>query len=1327
MKIQLRKLKVVQVLKFNLFFLILFTIGIKQTNAALSSYGLSAPAATLDPMSGGTITTLINTNIDNGVSAVASIGFTFSFNGTNYTQFSVNDNGLMRLGSSVISNTAVNSLASSSDLPKIAPYWDDLKTVVGTVRSKVLGSLPTRTLVVDWNVTIVNTNTTAQFQVWLFEGTNNIQFVYGAGTAANAGLYSIGLASTTSDYSSITVVSPFSSSTVSSVAVNNSNSSAISGSNSFFYTPAPSCPVQTTPAASATNVAINTSLNWTAGTTGTTSVYDIYFGTAANPPLVASNQVVLTYNPGTLINNTVYFWKIVGKNGTIAVASSSSCTIRQFTTVPLPLCATSLSPAHLATLRPLNTTLSWTAGAGTVPTGYDVYFGTAVSPPIASTNQAGTTYNPGTLISNTIYYWKIVPRNGSELATGCTIIQFTTVPLPTCATSLSPAHLATNKFLETTLSWSAGAGTVPTGYNVYFGTAANPPLVSTNQAGTTYFPGFLAFNTTYFWKIVPLNGTDAATGCIINSFTTRLRLSYDVTRTTAIAFSSISATGTSVPSWKSGTNTDDNLSNSIPVGFNFTYDGGTYSSFLVSVNGFITFNTSTSSAGTSSAPYGYQNSDLSGGNPTSPLLLAPFYEDITCQGGQSNLQINLNNGIKYLTTGSVGSRILTVEWIGMETFNTGGPNLNFQVKLFENGNAVEFLYGTMAGFDGTFNNVYSYSLGINATAVSTTPQNGEFLNQNITNTRSFVNTASSQLNSIPECYSKYRFTSGTYTPYTVVSLVPTNDSLGTPVQLIVNATPCIDLCGTNYKSAFATKSRDATCIGTNPDDDVWFKFTAINANTLIKVAGSGAYDAVLELYNNSMTSLACVNIVGIGLTETINSSTLVVGQNYFIRVYHNGSGSGLPGSGEFSICVSGTPVPPANDNCANSITMSVSPSFVVGSNTYAATASAGIPSCSLPNGINPDDDVWYKFTATKAIAVIAVNCNNSFDAVIQLFSGSCNSLTSISCVNNFNNGQVETLTASGLTIGNMYFFRVFHKGIGGGSGSYSLSVSSPIPTCTSLVLPPNGELNMSASGIYLIWEPVSGADNYIVKFDTINPPVRTLATTTDTTIYTGILKQTGTYYWKLIPGNGNSYNNSCSIDSFSTEETPIGLTVRVFLQNLYLTNRTMKTVINPADTIADTIVISLYDDLNEWQYASIALLSTNGWAKGYFPLLALDSPYFFVVSHRNSIEAWSSLQFILKGDSTFDFSSSPSAVYGGNVVQVQAGVYALHCGDINQDGYIDSADVRTIGDSAAAFHSGYRNADFNCDSIVESLDLSQLENKVPLLIKKRTPFPPFGP
>ena len=779
-------------------------------------------------------------------------------------------------------------------------------------------------------------------------------------------------------------------------------------------------------------------------------------------------------------------------------------------------------------------------------------------------------------------------------------------------------------------------------------------------------------------------------------------------------------------SWRNGTNTDDNLSNALPIGFNFTYDGNTYSSFLVSTNGFITFNINTPATGSGTPPYHYLNSNLTGTNtPSSPLMLAPFYDDITCQGQGSNLLVNLDNGIKFLTTGSAGSRVLTIQWAGMELFTTSGPNLNFQLKLYEGSNTFDFIYGNMETFNGTFNHTYSYSVGINATNVSSVPQEGEVLCQQIANTRSFAKTSQTQITASPECNSSLRFTPANYTPYISVSLVPPNDSLGAPIHLNVNPSPCIDLCGTYYKSALATASGGTpTCFGT-PDDDVWFEFTAINAVTTIKVAGSGNYDPTVELFNAAHTSLACANNVGIGLSETLNLTNLVIGQQYVIRVFHRSSGSGANSSGEFSICVSATPVAPLNDNCNSNIALPITANQTTGTSTLAATASAGIPSCGLPNGENPDDDVWYSFTALKAIEVIKVVGNNGFNAVIQLFSGNCGNLTSIGCMNNFGNGQIETLTKSGLTINVVYYIRVFHAGLGGGSGSFTISVSSPPPPCTDLMLPPDQELNMSGNGIDLIWEPVVGADNYIVKFGTVNPPTIVLGNTTDTTIFTGILTQNTNYYWQLIPGNGNSYNNSCPVNKFTTEERPIALSLRLFLQELYLTNRTMKTVLNPLDTIADSIAIHLYDEFNELQYSSLADLSINGYAKGYFPLIALDSPYYFVVTHRNSLETWSSLMFTLSNDSFFDFSSSPTAVYGGNLIQVQTGTYAMYCGDVNQDGYINYQDVDSTGRSAANFDIGYFPGDINADGYVESLDLSILENRAPRA--KKTPFPPFGP
>jgi hypothetical protein len=67
-----------------------------------------------------------------------------------------------------------------------------------------------------------------------------------------------------------------------------------------------------------------------------------------------------------------------------------------------------------------------------------------------------------------------------------------------------PADGAAGVDLNVDLVWSAGdpdAGDVAT-YDVYFGTATPPALVSGGQTAATYDPGLLAVDTTYYWQVV---------------------------------------------------------------------------------------------------------------------------------------------------------------------------------------------------------------------------------------------------------------------------------------------------------------------------------------------------------------------------------------------------------------------------------------------------------------------------------------------------------------------------------------------------------------------------------------------------------------------------------------------------------------------------------------------------------------------------------------------------------------------------------------------------------------------------------------------------------
>ncbi len=81
----------------------------------------------------------------------------------------------------------------------------------------------------------------------------------------------------------------------------------------------PGFPSNPTPVDMATLVDLDTDLSWDFGANVTT--YDVYFGTD-NPPMtkVVDNATASgttgTYDPGTMLEATEYFWKVVGKNGT---------------------------------------------------------------------------------------------------------------------------------------------------------------------------------------------------------------------------------------------------------------------------------------------------------------------------------------------------------------------------------------------------------------------------------------------------------------------------------------------------------------------------------------------------------------------------------------------------------------------------------------------------------------------------------------------------------------------------------------------------------------------------------------------------------------------------------------------------------------------------------------------------------------------------------------------------------------------------------------------------------------------------------------------------
>ena len=292
---------------------------------------------------------------------------------------------------------------------------------------------------------------------------------------------------------------------------------------------APAQPSNPSPAHQATNQSTDTNLSWSCSDPDSDPLtYDVYFGTAANPPRVRQGISPTSFDPGNLNTNTTYYWKIIARDDN---AHSTVGPIWRFTTAPPgnqpPNAPSNPSPAHQAANQSTDTNLSWSCSdPDGDPITFDVYFGTSEDPPLVCEDQEERTYQPDEMEYELTYYWKIVAKDDQAHITEGSVWHFTTAApdnqSPNAPSNPSPPDEADNQDINTALSWDCSdPENDPLAYDVYFGDSENPPLVSENQAEDTYEPGELEFEQTYYWKIFAKDNQDHTTEGSVWSFTTR--------------------------------------------------------------------------------------------------------------------------------------------------------------------------------------------------------------------------------------------------------------------------------------------------------------------------------------------------------------------------------------------------------------------------------------------------------------------------------------------------------------------------------------------------------------------------------------------------------------------------------------------------------------------------------------------------------------------------------------------------------------------------------------------------------------------------------------
>lgn len=139
---------------------------------------------------------------------------------------------------------------------------------------------------------------------------------------------------------------------------------------------------------------------------------------------------------------------------------------------------------------------------------------------------------------------------------------------------------------------------------------------------------------------------------------------------------------------------------------------------------------------------------------------------------------------------------------------------------------------------------------------------------------------------------------------------------------------------------------------------------------------------------------------------------------------------------------------PANDECTGAVSLPVNTNGIC-TQTAGTTIAATTSTQSMPCATNTNPDVWYTFTAANTQQTITLSSFSSTAfADVGVYSGICPSgLTLLSCT-----PTAGTVTATGLTVGTMYYLRVRTP-----AQNFNVCVGAPPP-------PPPAPVNDECAG-----------------------------------------------------------------------------------------------------------------------------------------------------------------------------------------------------------------------------------------------------------------------
>jgi hypothetical protein len=416
-----------------------------------------------------------------------------------------------------------------------------------------------------------------------------------------------------------------------------------------------------------------------------------------------------------------------GNGGYAGTGTAPDIGADEFGGVPLPLCQGQPAASTINGLAAVCT------GSGTTLTLSATYTDIGISYQWQSSTTAGGPYtNMGTASSQATGNLTVPTYYICTISCSFSGQSFTTVeksvminPLPNISLTPSTASYCTPGGTPVTLTadrgvtytYSPTAGLSPTTGAVV---SASPSVTTTYTVTGTDANGCVnTASSVISVELLPINVTAAATPSTIcpGTFTNLSATGIIPVPASQYAFGFNGAAGSLNPmigattvvssltddapmNTTNGANTIAGLS--LPIGFNFNFEGVPYSFFSASPDGWITLK-NTNAAATSS----FTNTmNLTSNVPK----ISPYWDD---------LATGTNGSVQTLVTGSAPNRIFIVQWFVTIPRSTAGvANSTFQAWLYETSGIIEFRYGSMGTATGTVSSGLTGAVSTNLNSIT---------------------------------------------------------------------------------------------------------------------------------------------------------------------------------------------------------------------------------------------------------------------------------------------------------------------------------------------------------------------------------------------------------------------------------------------------------------------------------------------------------------------------------------------------------------------------------------------------------------------------------